>query len=734
VFAADRVMADRRVEAGINDLRAENYTSAAITVSAGAFLAMAAFFPRSPEYILIWPFFIAGAALLGHAVLGRSVKLASLSLVSGVFVAETAAIWAFPNTPLAVLYAPIVLLASELLGPRASAIVAVLASACVIAARGPDIQVLSAETELISLALICTTGVFSWLTTRSLYTTLDWSWYNYVQAETTVEELRQRQGDLVRALKDLNDATYGLERANAELERARSAAQEAYRLKAEFASTVSHELRTPLNLIIGFSEMMATAPHTYSGQALPPEYQCDIESIYRNARHLSNLVDDILDLSQIDAGRMALNREPVDLATVTSEAARAVGGLLEAKHLRLIVEVAGNLPRLLVDPTRIRQVMINLLSNAARFTEQGYIAVRAWHDDGRVVVAVKDTGIGIAAEDLPKMFDPFRQADGSIRRRFGGNGLGLTIAKEIIELHGGNIWVESEVEEGSTFCFSLPLVENVVSALLRREWETWARVSPGAGLVRDTVAVVDQDQEGRGFRIIRRYLDDWTVVWARSVTELKRVSGQVPLQAVIVTASREDAPTLYSPAWLPKGVPVISCPLTGPSVLKSELNVVEYMTKPVVVEQIATVLKQFRHVRSVLIVDDDPETVRMLGRMVRSILRRARVVGAYNGADAVVALERMRPDVVFLDLLMPDVDGYALLRHIRDHPQLLDIPVVVVTAAGKHSEEMMARSLTLTCQRAFGIGELVDVLKANLATLKRQTESSDPKPQAALVD
>jgi CheY-like chemotaxis protein len=430
---------------------------------------------------------------------------------------------------------------------------------------------------------------------------------------------------------------------------------------------------------------------------------------------------------------MTLTREPVGVATIAGEATRAVGALLEAKGLRLTVTIADDLPVLLVDATRIRQVLINLLNNAVRFTEQGEITIRAWRDDSRIVVAVTDTGIGISPDDLPRMFEPFRQADGSIRRRYGGSGLGLSISKEIVELHGGNIWVASALDQGSTFYFSLPLAENVVGGLLRREFETWARTSPGAGLVQDTIAIVDPDQEGRGFRLFRRYLGDRKVVWARSATELDRVAGRLPLQAVIVTASSEDTPRLHSSVVLSKGVPIISCPLTGPTALKSELNVVEYLTKPVVVERIARALRQFKHIRSVLIVDDDPETVRMLGRMVRSVLRRARVVGAYNGADAIAALERMRPDVIFLDLIMPDVDGYALLGYIRDHPQLRDIPVIVVTAAGKQSEETVARSLTLSCQRVFGVRELVDVLNANLAALTRQSDNSDPKPQEALA-
>jgi CheY-like chemotaxis protein len=223
-------------------------------------------------------------------------------------------------------------------------------------------------------------------------------------------------------------------------------------------------------------------------------------------------------------------------------------------------------------------------------------------------------------------------------------------------------------------------------------------------------------------------------VWARNATDLHRVSRQFPVRAVIATSSQEDMSALRSSLHQATGVPIVSCPLTGPSSLQTDLSVVEYLTKPVVAERVASSLGRFRNVRNVLIVDDDPETVRMLGRMVRSLLRRVRVVGAYNGADALAAMQKVKPDVVFLDLMMPGVDGYAVLEYLRGDARLSDIPVIVVTANGKQSEEIMARSLTVSCDWALGAKELLEILRANLGAIRQQSGSTDPEPQGASAE
>ncbi|MBC7239137.1 MAG: hypothetical protein H5T71_03435, partial [Chloroflexi bacterium] len=231
-------------------------------------------------------------------------------------------------------------------------------------------------------------------------------------------------------------------------------------MKQQFAQTISHELRTPLNLIISFTELMIQTPEYYEAP-LPPKYARDLGIIYRNARHLQSLINDVLDLARIEAAQMALITEETDLSALTYEAVNTVRSLVESRGLALHTNIPPALPRLRVDPRRIRQVLFNLLSNAVRFTEKGSITVTVMQQDNEIVFAIRDTGIGIADEDKTRIFEEFRQADSGTHRRYGGAGLGLAISKRFVELHGGRIWVESQVGQGSTFYFTLPITQDL---------------------------------------------------------------------------------------------------------------------------------------------------------------------------------------------------------------------------------------------------------------------------------
>lgn len=288
-------------------------------------------------------------------------------------------------------------------------------------------------------------------------------------------------------------------------------AEEARRAKEQFVANVSHELRTPLNMIVGFSEMIIQAPKAY-GAALPAALRADLDVILRNAQHLASLINDVLDRSQVEAGRMALTRERVALPEIIDEARSGVERLYGSKGLYLRVEVPAELPPVFCDRTRIREVLLNLLTNAARYAEQGGVDLHAWQEGSDVIVSVADTGPGIAPEDAGKLFAPFQQLDGSIRRRYGGSGLGLAISKDFVELHGGKMWLESEKGRGSTFFFRLPieplaLPDSPAWRWLDAEWEYRQRTRPAAipsAAVTPRLLVVE---EGTALqRLLGRYL------------------------------------------------------------------------------------------------------------------------------------------------------------------------------------------------------------------------------------
>jgi signal transduction histidine kinase len=271
------------------------------------------------------------------------------------------------------------------------------------------------------------------------------------------------------------ERTTELRQANRELSIAKQAAEEANQFKTQFLANMSHELRTPLNAIINFTEFMGEArygPLTGRQQELQ-------QRVINNAEHLLGLINDILDLAKIEAGRMDLFCEPVDLTHMLRGVMTTAIGLTKDKGLELELELPSELPPVNVDKTRIRQVLLNLLSNAAKFTEQGGITVRAVPTaDGMVQLSVQDSGIGIAKEHQHLVFEEFRQVDGELTRQHQGSGLGMPISKRLVEMHGGQMWLESEVGVGSTFFFTVPTYESVAPAPLNTPAADGAPATP----------------------------------------------------------------------------------------------------------------------------------------------------------------------------------------------------------------------------------------------------------------
>ena len=639
-------------------------------------------------------------------------------LVSGVAGSVLLAAWAYADPMALMMLALAVGVAGLLIGSLAAAIVACAVS--LLTAAGGSLfsflrfsPALAWEISLFAFLM----ALLLWVAMHPLRRTLHWAWSSYERARQQTEALMEHRAQLSRALKDLDLAYRRLETMAAELERARAAAEEARRLKAEFAANISHELRTPLNLIIGFSEMMALAPHTYA-DPLPPCYRGDVQAIYRNAQHLSNLIDDVLDLSQIEAGRMGLVREPVSLAKVIAEAAATVSYLFHNKGLSLTINVADDLPTVPADRTRVRQVLINLLNNAARFTDRGGVTITATANDQEVTVAVADTGIGIAPEDLPKVFEEFRQLDASIRRRYGGSGLGLAISRKFVELHGGRMWVTSQVGEGTTFYFTLPLADAIVPTPLPPEWMTWAHVPSARQGER---AIVLLDPEPATVRLFERYLDGYRIIPAANEEEARQAASQAMVHAIVVVAPSGEAGWLQlrrAREGLPN-LPVIACTLRSGVKMARPAHVKTYLMKPISREQFLAALADLGdEVHSLLIVDDEPEVVRLLCRLVRLAPRPYRVMKAYGGAQALAILQKRRPGAIVLDLLMPEVDGYTVLEHLQADERLRDIPVLIVTAKGQEDEVITAGLMGITRRDGLSIGELMRCLQSGLDALR----------------
>jgi signal transduction histidine kinase/DNA-binding response OmpR family regulator len=625
--------------------------------------------------------------------------------------------WIFPDGPGPYFFPVIVVASSLMVTHSAIFVVASLAAlAYVVVARLHGIAGVSVEPVYPVIILIYLTAFAAWLSSRQLHMALAWMQDSYTRASTVVEELREQRLTLTRTLKVLDQAYDRIEKMNYVLIEARSDAEEGRRLKAEFAANISHELRTPLNLIIGFSETMANAPETYGNMTWPSSLRGDVDQIYRSSRHLSALIDDILDLSALDVRQLGFTMEKVNLTDIIKEAVSIVDDLFQAKGLYLKTNILAEIPRLRLDPTRIRQVMLNLLNNASRFTNAGGVTITVQKINNAVQVALTDTGVGIAPQDIPKVFEEFRQIDGSTRRDHEGTGLGIPLSKRLVEFHGGNMWLESEPGQGTTFFFTLPItsVDPLDSARATGQTSTpYARADLS---YRKGLLVIEPDP--LLLRTLRRHIDGYDVIEIEHQHDLPNLIDQHQPVALVVDSQDEKLNLLRTKLSL--NLPVIRINMRGSLGIAKELGVYDYLVKPIERQQLLnSMAKLEQKPQKILIVDDDPQLVDLLSRMLQSTENEYRLFKAFGGEDALTRLHRHRPDLMLLDMGMSDVDGLTVLKTMRADEDLAGIPVIVIS--GQEYSELGGSSggqtMRMMRQDEFSVIELINCLQCLLDAL-----------------
>ena len=625
----------------------------------------------------------------------------------------------FPNS-LAQYFFPILVIISGLLESNLSVfIVAVIASIpCLFVAH-----LLGANwfdnTEIITPNILIYLSAFTtWLSARQLLTVLNWMRSEYNRANHLLEQLRDERASMTRALKQLEEASLRIEKMNYALIEARSAAEESRQLKAEFAANISHELRTPLNIIIGFSETMANAPETYRGVTWSPTLRGDVEHIFQSSRHLLSLIDDILDLSALDMHRLGVTFEETTIETVIQEAVTLMEGLFYAKGLYLRVQIETGLPILRIDATRIRQVLINLLTNASRFTPAGGVTITAQMKNRFVQVGVADTGIGIAPQDVSKVFDEFGQVDSTIHRKHEGSGLGVPLSKRLIELHNGRMWLESQPGLGSTFFFTLPTNGGIGSGteLTRSDWSVMA---PSG---RKIVLMVEPDTVL--LHMIRRHLSHCEVIEIGLGADLQKLIEQYEPVALIIDQQADDnsgcPPALE--LSIPLNLPVMVVRMQGQLGNARALGVRNFLIKPVIREQLFEAIDNLGHtVHCILIVDDDPSLVELVSRLLQAGSNEYRLLKALGGAEALAYLRYEPVDLVLLDWLMPEVNGLLVLQEMKRIPGLADIPVIVFS--GEYPETIISKEgldLRLIRSGKSSAFEMINYLEALVDVLPLQ--------------
>ncbi len=639
----------------------------------------------------------------------------------------------------------IMLMLSRRLGVASAALITV-------AALFSSESLLPVSSDLRALTVIllwCTLGLI-WLTLRPVLSTAEWAWETYERGQNLLVRMGDTQAELKQALADAQHANVQLTRMNRLADGLRQTAEDARRIKEQFVANVSHELRTPLNMIIGFSEIIVNQPQTY-GERIPPALLADLDVVLRNSRHLSSLIDDVLDLSQIEANQMALTKEHVRVNDIITAATTAVRGLFASKGLYLRAELADDLPEVFCDNTRIREVVLNLLSNAGRFTERGGAVVRAVKKANDVLVSVSDSGPGIATADAGKLFQPFQQVDGSVRRRYGGSGLGLAISKNFVELHDGKMWLESTPGMGTTFFFTLPIEPPLPIAAgaarwLNDDWTLESRMHSAAvppPVIRPRLVVLEPGDALQ--RLLRRYMANTDVAGARTLADVRREVSDAPAHAVLVNDGASDGATwvqrLSAEGQLPGDVPVFICAVSGPPEASELLGTTGYLVKPVARDTLLTALKQVHldtpqdanKPATILIVDDEPDALRLFWRVLTGLNRNYRVLTASNGAQALDIMRAQLTDVVFMDLVMPDADGFWLLNEKSRDPALSGIPTFVISARDPNGQPIVSDALTVTRTGGLSLPQLLSCLQTTIGILSPMRQPSDPAAQAVAL-
>lgn len=666
---------------------------------------------------------IGAATAVALILLNRTLVLAHLVWMAGLVAATSAAIVLYQQQEIGFFYALLPFMAAGILGwPVALAVTVLiwLLAQWFAPAYGMAIALGGAAT-----------GVVGWAYARSLFTVAHWSLAGFAEARRQTEEARRHRGELARLNKELDHAFYLLERANAALDAAMRASAEAEQFKTEFVTNVSHELRTPLNLIVGFAEMMMTSPESYDNVPLPGPYRSDLYSVYHSAQHLLALVDDVLDLARIEVGKIALSRGEVDLAHLIHDAAAMVADYVRTKGLDLQIGAIPDLPPLWLDRLRIRQVLLNLLVNAARFTERGAIGIDTQWANGEVVVRVWDSGPGVAPGDLEKIFEEFRATEQPFSDWHSGTGLGLPISKKFVELHGGRMGVESQPGQGATFWFSLPVTASG-GTVPAEAYMIQARAELLAPKTTERIVVLVHPDRGIA-SIMRRYLDNAEVVHAYSLAEGVKLVDELGAVALLVDAAEPD------PLPACNGL-VVRCPLPSTQAAAVDLGAEELLVKPVSRQELlAAVDRLDRPIHRVLIVDDDPEVARLFRRMLRGRVALHDCLEAYNGAEALDRMRAEKPDLVLLDLVMPEVDGRSVLAQMRADARLADIPVLLISARGQdHLNLRLAGAVEIRRADGLELGEVVRTLAAILDVLspgwRPATPAAAPAGLPALAD
>lgn len=489
------------------------------------------------------------------------------------------------------------------------------------------------------------------------------------------EQTRKLSLEIAKRNEELNSK-------NAELEKA-------YRVKSDFLSSMSHELRTPLNSIIGFSSVLLGQ----TGDPLTPDQRMAIEKVLKNGKHLLELINDILDLSKLESGRMTVSVETEEVPSVVSNCLMLTESLFRQKNLTVKEYVEPNLPKLSTDIVKVRQILMNLLSNAAKFTDQGEVTINVTKRDGMIAFAVKDSGIGIKKEHYNIVFEEFRQVDGSNTRKYKGTGLGLPISRKLARMLGGDLVVESEYGKGSTFILTIPPVyvpagDTVVYKKEEPKKKPVEQVAKevAAAKTPTSAQILCIDDDPDAIEILRKYLvpEGYSIASALSGDEgiklaLKLRPSLITLD--IMMPQKDGWQVLRELKADPrtKDIPVVVHSIIDNKPLAISLGAIDIIAKPTDPTRLLSLAKQYCQSSDqfLLVVDDNEDFAMAIERLLKEDGFTVKV--AHDGTTALEVLKSSTPALILLDLVMPDMDGFGVVRELQQNPEWRKIPVVILS-------------------------------------------------------
>jgi signal transduction histidine kinase/DNA-binding response OmpR family regulator len=508
----------------------------------------------------------------------------------------------------------------------------------------------------------------------------------------SLDDLRRRQEELERLNHELEDTNRGVVALYAELDEKADHLRRADEMKSRFLSNMSHEFRTPLNSMLALTQLLSDR---VDGD-LTPEQETQVLLIRKAAQDLSELVNDLLDLAKVEAGKIAVRAAPFEVSNLFGALRGMLRPLLVSDAVRLVFDEPVDMPGLETDEAKVSQILRNFISNALKFTERGEVRVRARYqpEDGLVAFSVSDTGIGIAPEDQDRIFLEFTQLESPLQRRVKGTGLGLPLSRRLAELLGGHLEVVSAPGVGSTFCAYIPAVypgsagEDPVLA------DDWA---PDAS--RQQVLVVEDSPDA--LLVYDRFLRGtrWQLLPARSLREARQALAQVTPAAIVLDIVLRGEDTWRLLAQLKEDEATRQVPVIVVSTIDDQrkglaLGADEYALKPVerqwLLERLEGLTSGGRAVRRALLIDDDADARYTLRRYLEG--HAWQVTETESGAEGLRLARTERPDVVFLDLVMPGLDGAKVLAALRAEPVTRDVPVIIATS--RALERVEVESLT----------------------------------------